>query len=482
MPCTAILDVTFSSPRTQLSSLDLSDNYIEVLDSKAFETNGFLRHLDLSGNPLTAVSPQLFAGTPYLRWLDLSHCRLSSLWDKDAQDLGQDVDRVSLLRKLSHLNVAGNNITTLRPRDMTLFSGLVSTAQGQLGGKGPCPRPCPGPTPFRLPLFPLTTNKSGALQLTLFSACPLQAVLDISGNPLECSKELHFLMEWLVKNSVTPRVDRRAAGAMQTDLLHAVEDMMEEEHSLLGRWSAVYDALCGERAFDSERARLQSSILASSAPAAPSTPAPVRKGVTQEELDDMEMLLGAKKLPVPSADVDEADSDEDDDSSYSESDSPTDANVEEADEDDEDDDDEDDDEYDDSNLIADNSGNGTDYLAFTHRGSPYLWPVLTIGALLATTVLVVSNVVVCLVRRRRARRYARLQSTMFCHGGIPGSFIKQTKKDGGFVYKKLYEDTTTPVFVPPQQPLAPQARTFRFPLDPSDLLGPSHIDTPAQRV
>lgn len=398
----------------QLSSLDLSDNYIEVLDSKAFETNGFLRHLDLSGNPLTAVSPQLFAGTPYLRWLDLSHCRLSSLWDRDAQELGQgqDVDRATLLRKLSHLNVAGNNITTLRPRDMTLFSGLT--------------------------------------------------VLDISGNPLECSKELHFLMEWLVKNSVTPRVDRRAA--MQTDLMHAVEDMMEEEHSLLGRWSAVYDALCGERAFASERARLQSTILASSSP---STAAPARKGITQAELDDIKTFLGEKKLPVPSADADEADSDEDEDGF-----------VEDPDEDDEEDEDEDEDEYDDSNLIVDNAGNGTDYLAFTHRGSPYLWPVLTIGALLATTVLVVSNVVVCLVRRRRARRYARLQSTMFCHGGVPGSFIKQTKKDGGFVYKKLYEDTTMPVFVPPPQPLAPQARTFRFPLDPSDLLG--HPDTPAQ--
>lgn len=312
-------------------------------------------------------------------------------------------------------------------------------------------------------------------------ASSLQAVLDISDNPLKCTKELHYLMEWLVRHSVAPRAGAGAAGgagSLHSDLLHAVEDMMEER-SFRVRWAALYDKLCGDRAFDRERVKLQDNILASSP-----TPASVKKAsVTQEELDDIKIVLGKKKMEVPASMEDEDDDDDDDDfdgDSYSDSDDGTtaNANVEDAtdDGDDDDEDDEDDDEYDDNQLISDATGNGTDYLAFTHRGSPYLWPVLTIGALLAATVLIVSNVVVCIVRRRRARRHARYQSPMFrqlaavghhkAFAGIPGSFIK-TKKDGGFVYRKLYEDTTTPVFVP--QPQAPQARTFRFPLDPSDL-------------
>ncbi|KAE8739846.1 hypothetical protein FOCC_FOCC014669 [Frankliniella occidentalis] len=429
----------------QIVTLNLSENKIVVLDNQMFETNAFLRYLDLSGNRLTSVSPSVFAFTPYLRYLDLSQCRLTSLWETQ---LGQ-VDRTSLLRKLSNLNVAGNLIQNLRVRDVALAGGLT--------------------------------------------------VLDISENPIRCTKDLYNVMEWLVKKSVAPRSDRKqgvvaaTAGELKEDLMHAVEDMMEER-SLRVRWAAVYDSLCGASAFDRERIKEKNSILASFAgtTAAPARPAPARKGVTEQELDDIQVVLGKKKLTVPATVLDDLDdSEESDDSYYSDSDDSSTANADvensdvesadEEDDDDEDDEDEDEDDYDDTNLISDSNSNGTDYLAFTHRGNPYLWPVLTIGALLATTVLVVSNVVVCLVRRRRARRHARFQSPMFrqlgglpiagqhkVFGGIPGSFIK-TKKDGGFVYKKLYEETTTPVFVP--QPQAPQARTFRFPLDPSDLQG-----------
>lgn len=307
-------------------------------------------------------------------------------------------------------------------------------------------------------------------------------MLDISNNPLKCTKELHYLMEWLVKHSVTPRSDRKLTGALQNDLMHAVEDMMEER-SLRGRWASVYDAMCGPSAFDEERAKLQQTILASEskpaepAQSAPESPVKASKGVTEEELDDIKMVLGKKKI-LPPADEDE----DEDDSSYSDD---TDSTVEEAEDedDDDDDDDEDDDEYDDRSLIVDAGSNGTDYMAFSHHASPYLWPVLTIAALLATTVLIVSNVVVCVLRRSRARRHARFQSPMFRHlghlppqhktfGGIPGSFIK-TKKDGGFVYKKLYEETTTPnapVYFPQVH-----TNTFKFPLDPSDLQDPSRV-------
>ncbi|KAK3930144.1 Insulin-like growth factor-binding protein complex acid labile subunit [Frankliniella fusca] len=429
----------------QIVTLNLAENRLTTLDNQLFETNGFLRHLDLSGNALTSVSPSVFAGAPYLRYLDLSQNKLTSMWETQ---LGQ-LDRANLLRKLANLNVAGNQIQTLRVRDMALAGGLT--------------------------------------------------VLDISENPIRCTntKDLYNVMEWLVKRSVAPRADRKQGavtaspgGALQKDLLHAVEGMMEER-SLRVRWAAVFDTLCGAGAFDRERTKEKNSILASfagttAAPSpAPARPLPPRKGVTRQELEDIEVVLGKKRLTVPDDVLDEQDdSDESDDSYYDTDDSSTaNSNVEDAseeeDDDDEDDEDDDDDEYDDTNLISDSNSNGTDYLAFTHRGNPYLWPVLTIGALLATTVLVVSNVVVCLVRRRRARRHARFQSPMFrqlgglpiggqhkVFGGIPGSFIK-TKKDGGFVYKKLYEETTTPVFVPQPQP--PQARTFRFPLDPSDL-------------
>lgn len=108
----------------QLVTLDLSDNMLTALDTKTFQTNGFLRHLDLSGNPLATVSPHVFSGTPYLRWLDLSHCKLTALWETQAGHAG--ADRVTLLRKLGHLNVAGNRIETLRVSEVALAGGLVS--------------------------------------------------------------------------------------------------------------------------------------------------------------------------------------------------------------------------------------------------------------------------------------------------------------------------------------------------------------------
>lgn len=426
----------------QLVTLDLSDNRIATLDTNMFDTSGFLRHLDLSGNLLTTVSPRVFVGTPYLRWLDLSRCELTSLWDTQAPSA------TGALRKVAHLNLSGNQISTLRVSDLAPASGL--------------------------------------------------AVLDIAENPLKCTKELHYLMEWLIKRSVTPRSERgqptastvsvglHDTAAPYDDLMHGVAEEMMEDSSLRVRWAAVYDQFCGPQAFLRERAKVLDAILASSPATASPAPAAPKKTVTQEELDDIKMVLGEKKMTVPSVDTDQDEDDDSDEDSYSESEevNGTDANVEDAFDDDADDDDEDEDEdeYDDTNLIADSSSNGTDYLAFTHRGKPYFWPVLTIGALLAITVLVVANVVVCLVRRRRARRHARFLSPMYrqlgglpapgqhkTFGGIPGSFIK-TKKDGGFVYKKLYEDTTTPVFVP--QPQVHAGNTFRFPLDPSDLQGP----------
>lgn len=132
----------------QLVELDLSYNMIETMDKKTFSNNRDLRKLNLAGNPIVTLSSEIFMNNVILSWLDLSSCRLIQLWENG------DNHPEKVLNALNYLNISNNQLTAVHSNELQMIEKLQ--------------------------------------------------ILDISQNPLQCTKDFEKLLRWLGTNKVSP--------------------------------------------------------------------------------------------------------------------------------------------------------------------------------------------------------------------------------------------------------------------------------------
>ena len=132
---------TFSQLRG-LKILSLERNIISKIESKAFDGLSYLEILYLSQNKLTTLQPNTFSGLPGLKKVYLSQNQLQKIPDlgslKNMSRLNLDSNRIqsatfpdsfSKTVNLTSVNLAHNNITLLRSKDL---QSLITTKLAKL--------------------------------------------------------------------------------------------------------------------------------------------------------------------------------------------------------------------------------------------------------------------------------------------------------------------------------------------------------------
>ncbi|KAJ2947724.1 hypothetical protein O0L34_g9500 [Tuta absoluta] len=387
---------------TKLVEINLSYNLLTTLDAKVFEKNPELGKLNLQGNPLKVLTAEIFVHTPVMTWLDMSHAELTSLWKADK-------NHPALLSNLSFLNVSHNRINEIKQTELDKLDKLRA--------------------------------------------------LDISNNPLACSREFENLMTWLSKRKVSP-------NGHTASIANLAKDSKDEEGNY--SWEFLTKKTCGT--------------------ALPHPVEPLLPVTSDEEIwesthideagdfdlkDTLDDGKVANDNKISSKDI----VNEDDDGEDNDDDDDTDDGDDDDDED-EDDADEDyggDDDMDlnikliekpkakvvstkapetDKNIkiavkLLENDSTYDDlepeiYMSSTvredeHGHYDYLWPMLI--AILSALLLLIVIAKVVMVACNRRHRQIRYNSAIIAAMSHPGA---RTKKDCGLVYQQLSEDLTGP--------------------------------------
>ncbi|CAB3239782.1 unnamed protein product [Arctia plantaginis] len=380
----------------KLVEINLSYNQLTTLDAKVFEKNKELGKLYLQGNPLKVLSAEVFLHTPMITYLDMSHAELTSLWKADKNR------SATLLSNLTFLNVSHNRITEIKQTELDHLVKLNT--------------------------------------------------LDISNNPLACSRDFENLMTWLSNRKVSPN----AGGS--SSIANLAWDKKDDDIPTYS-WDFLTRKTCG---------------TALPHPVEPLSP--VSDEEIWERIDkdidgnfDLKNTLDDGKIATfldDTPDEGDAQGDVDDDN-----------------QDEEDDEDDDGEEYDDDEddvdlkvkliekqtttapkinktinpnensvkiniqLLEDEDVNeeasNTLYMQETiesedHGRYEYLWPIAI--AILGTLLLliVIAKVVMMLCTKRT--KQIRYNSAIIAAMSQPG----RTKKDCGLVYQQLTEDLTSP--------------------------------------
>nr|XP_049463406.1 insulin-like growth factor-binding protein complex acid labile subunit [Anopheles coluzzii] len=158
-------------PENQLQVLDLSYNYVNLLNVSTFHRLPALRELSLAGNQFESLHPNTFATLRHLSRLDLSDNFFQSLPPR----------LFTSNRKLAELNLAANLLDTL-PGD--LFAGLK-----------------------HLTALNLRNNRLTELPATIFREQPPFAQLALEGNRIE-----RFPSDWLQASADLLLQNNRLAG------------------------------------------------------------------------------------------------------------------------------------------------------------------------------------------------------------------------------------------------------------------------------
>lgn len=397
------------TPCPRLVEINLANNMLTTLEPKLFEKNKELAKLNLQGNPLKVLSVEVFVHTPVMTWLDMSHAELTSLWKVDKNH------PATVLSSLTFLNVSHNRITEIKQNELDNLSKLRT--------------------------------------------------LDITNNPLACSRDFENLMTWLSNRKVSP-------NGNTANIANLARDGKDDDETY--SWEFLSRKTCGT--------------------ALPHPVEPLREDVSEEiweRIDkdaegnfDLKNTLDDGKLPDDTKTTTEnkliADSDDDD----KKDDDPESDELSEEDED-EGDDDESGEEYDetdgdeDMNIkvklnekpqivtespkkkttpsgddekvkidfkLLDNIYEDLEPDVYTeahssdeeHGHYEYLWPILIaiLGALLLMVIIAKVVMVLC-TRRTKQMRY---NSAIIAAMSQPG----RTKKDCGLVYQQLSEELTGP--------------------------------------
>lgn len=166
----------------KLVEINLSYNFLTTLDNKMFAKNKELGKLNLQGNPLKYISAELFISTPALTWLDISHADLTALWKEEKNRPS------NLLNNLGYVNISFNRINEVKKNDIETFNKLRT--------------------------------------------------LDISNNPLVCSREFEDLMTWVNNKSISPTTTSMSIANLARDT---------KEGSGTYSWEFLARRICGTR-------------------------------------------------------------------------------------------------------------------------------------------------------------------------------------------------------------------------------------------
>ncbi|CAK1601780.1 unnamed protein product [Parnassius mnemosyne] len=393
----------------RLVDINLAYNKLTTLNVKVFEKNKELGKLNLQGNPLKVLSAEIFVYTPVLTTLDMSHAELTSLWKVVKNH------PVGLLNNLSFLNVSHNRITEIKQTELDSLNKLRT--------------------------------------------------LDISNNPLACSRDFENLMTWLSNRKVSP-------NSNNANIANLAKDAKEEDGTY--SWEFLTKKTCG------------TALPHPVEPLPPVSDEEIWERIDKDaegNFDLKDTLDDGKLADDTTVNNDKNKNNVDDDSN--------DADDEADDDEEEDDEDEDEsgEEYDDSDSDVDlkvkliekpavklstykpvASGSSeqsqtekikidikllendnmyddlepevdmqASYVTDTERGRyGYLWPIMiaVLGALLLLIVIAKIVMVVCSKKNKQIRYNSAIIAAM----SHPG----RTKKDCGLVYQQLTEDLTGP--------------------------------------
>ncbi|CAH0592287.1 unnamed protein product [Chrysodeixis includens] len=393
----------------KLVEINLSYNFLTTLDAKVFEKNNELGKLYLQGNPLKVFSAEVFVHTPMITYLDMSHAELTSLWKADKNR------SPTLLSNLTFLNVSHNRITEIKQTELDHL------------------------------------NKLNAL--------------DISNNPLACSRDFENLMTWLSNRKVSP-------NGVSSSIANLARDGKEEDVGTYS-WEFLTRKTCGTAAQVHPVEPLPSVLDED-----------IWRRINNDDEGDFDLkdTLDDGKIPDDTKvqkdsflgnDIVDDDKDEGDDD---------DSADEDEDEEDEDDDASEDYDGDDEvdlkvKLIEKPSTTTEDYASSTkssalpdeeidiklfehdisnvesssnlyvqesiqaeeeHGHYGYLWPIsiAILGALLLLIVIAKVVTLMCTKRNKQIRYNSAIIAAMSQSG--------RTKKDCGLVYQQLTEDLASP--------------------------------------
>lgn len=389
----------------KLIEINLSYNQLTTLNPKVFEKNNGLGKLYLQGNPLKVLSAEVFVHTPMITYLDMSHAELTSLWK------ATDKSR-SLLSNLTFLNVSHNRITEIKQTELDHLNKLNT--------------------------------------------------LDISNNPLACSRDFENLMTWLSNRKVSPN----ASGS--NSIANLAWDKKDDDIQTYS-WEFLTRKTCG------------TAMPHPVEPLPPVSDEEIWERIDKDAdgnfdlkdtLDDGKIADDTKFVIQETAADDnyKDDADDDDDDAL--------APMEDDDDEDEDEDEsEDDDDDGDVNLkvkliekpstpvtpgvsttvgpnnvninikLLENEPTDEKILASSvyiheseeeHGRYEYLWPITIaiLGALLLLIVIAKVVMMMCNKRTKQIRYNSAIIAAM--------SQASRTKKDCGLVYQQLTEDLTSP--------------------------------------
>uniref|UniRef100_A0A182JY22 LRRCT domain-containing protein n=1 Tax=Anopheles christyi TaxID=43041 RepID=A0A182JY22_9DIPT len=191
----------------ELQELVLADNKLTELKDRVFEDLPSLQAVHLQQNTLRYISPYSFFRSPSIVYLNLSANQFRSL------------DSVGLrsVRNLEVLDLTGNSIRKITPSPLRGLDWLVELKLDNnkiCGIQGE-----PFATMPRLRVLSMRNNQMSRVPEPIFRSLRTNiAILDVDGNPLDCSCDMLWYMAWLQESRSLYPGPRCRDGKMLLDM------------------------------------------------------------------------------------------------------------------------------------------------------------------------------------------------------------------------------------------------------------------------
>uniref|UniRef100_A0A182PW33 LRRCT domain-containing protein n=1 Tax=Anopheles epiroticus TaxID=199890 RepID=A0A182PW33_9DIPT len=191
----------------ELQELVLADNKLTELKERVFEDLPSLQAVHLQQNNLRYISPYSFFRSPSIVYLNLSANQFRSL------------DSVGLrsVRNLEVLDLTGNSIRKITPSPLRGLDWLVELKLDNnkiCGIQGE-----PFATMPRLRVLSMRNNQMSRVPEPIFRSLRTNiAILDVDGNPLDCSCDMLWYMAWLQESRNLYPGPRCRDGKMLLDM------------------------------------------------------------------------------------------------------------------------------------------------------------------------------------------------------------------------------------------------------------------------
>uniref|UniRef100_A0A1B0CEX4 Putative membrane glycoprotein lig-1 n=1 Tax=Lutzomyia longipalpis TaxID=7200 RepID=A0A1B0CEX4_LUTLO len=202
----------------ELQELVLADNHLHNIPDRVFENLPNLQAVHLQQNFLSSIGPNAFYRTPSIVYLNLSA--------NNFRDLEQTALRS--VRSLEVLDLSNNGLrrVTSSPSrqldwlvELNLDNNRICRVQGE-----------PFATMPRLRVLSLRNNRMTTMSEATFRNLRTNiAILDLDGNPLDCSCNLMWYHSWLMENDFQLPGPRCRDGTMLRDIRLSRSDCQDAD-------------------------------------------------------------------------------------------------------------------------------------------------------------------------------------------------------------------------------------------------------------